>query len=227
MELPRSLEVMDQVSNALRCPMDEEGTLRQITAAAVDTIPAVEHASISVTAKDGRIHTLAPTDAIAVRADELQYELGEGPCLAAFTEPVVQVENLADDLRWALYGPKAAALGLGSQIGFQFVAEPYARGALNLYAGEPHCLDLETRRLGTLFADLVAVALGWSRQTASLHQALDTRSMIGQAIGTIMERYHVDADRAFAFLVRTSQTGNLKLRDVAAGLIEDTIHRAN
>ncbi|MET7283698.1 GAF and ANTAR domain-containing protein [Kribbella sp. NPDC005582] len=227
MELPRLLEAMDQVSNALRCPIDEADTLRQITAAAVDTIPSVEHASISVTDKNGRIQTLAPTDAIAVRADELQYELGEGPCLAAFTEPVAQGEDLADDLRWALYGPRAAALGLGSQIGFQFAAEPYARGALNLYASEPHCLDLETRRLGILFADLVAVALGWSRQNASLHQALDTRSMIGQAIGIVMERYRFDADRAFAFLVRTSQTGNLKLRDVAAGLIEDTTRRAS
>jgi hypothetical protein len=41
-----------------------------------------------------------------------------------------------------------------------------------------------------------------------------------------MERYRLDPDRAFAFMVRTSQTANIKLRDVAAGIVEDTINQA-
>jgi hypothetical protein len=41
-----------------------------------------------------------------------------------------------------------------------------------------------------------------------------------------MERYRLDADRAVAFLVRTSQAGNVKLRDVAAGIITDAAGKA-
>jgi len=41
-----------------------------------------------------------------------------------------------------------------------------------------------------------------------------------------MERYQLDANRAFTFLVRTSQTGNVKLREVAAGVVRDTTKKA-
>ena len=44
--------------------------------------------------------------------------------------------------------------------------------------------------------------------------------MIGQAIGILMERYEMDEERAFAFLVRASSQSNIKLRDLAAELVE-------
>jgi AmiR/NasT family two-component response regulator len=50
--------------------------------------------------------------------------------------------------------------------------------------------------------------------------------VIGQAVGILMERYRLDPHRAFAFLVRTSQVGNLKLHDVAKGIVDDAIGKA-
>jgi hypothetical protein len=41
-------------------------------------------------------------------------------------------------------------------------------------------------------------------------QALARRNLIGQAVGIVMERYRLGPDRAVAFLVRTSPTGNLR-----------------
>ncbi|WP_433004310.1 GAF and ANTAR domain-containing protein [Kribbella sp. CA-294648] len=222
------IEVVSEVASALQLPMDLEPTLERITHAAVDALPGIDHASISVTTRGGRIETLAPTDEIAIRADELQYELREGPCYqAALSEPVVQVDDLSCDPRWPDYGPKAAAsFGLRSQLAFQFCAEPHARGALNLYANKPHEITPDTRMLGALFARLAAVALGWGRQDESLTHALVTRERIGQAVGIVMERYKLDPDRAFAFLVRVSQTGNIKLHDVATGLIAEAAAKA-
>ena len=49
--------------------------------------------------------------------------------------------------------------------------------------------------------------------------ALDSRTLIGQAVGMIMERYDLDADRAFGVLRRVSQNSNRKLRDVAHELV--------
>jgi hypothetical protein len=228
MELTELIDVMDQVAISLRFPMHIEETLEVITVGAVESVPGIEHASISLTGKDGRIKTLAPTDRLAVRADELQYELGEGPCLdAVLDEPVVQVDDIGTDLRWPAYGPRAAKeLGVGSQLAFQFRAEPHARGGLNLYSNQPNSITAETRQIGVLFANLAAVALGWSRQDQTLTEALGSRNVIGQAIGVVMERYSLDPDRAFGFLVRTSQTGNIKLRDVAAGVVDDAIKKA-
>ncbi|WBQ04341.1 ANTAR domain-containing protein [Kribbella sp. CA-293567] len=41
-----------------------------------------------------------------------------------------------------------------------------------------------------------------------------------------MERYKLDPERAFSFLVRMSQAANVKLRNVATALIQQTIDQA-
>jgi hypothetical protein len=216
-------EAVSEVAAALQAPIDLPQTLSLITRSAADTIPGVCEASISITTRDGLIETLAPTDPLVSRADDLQYELGEGPCLdAAINDPIVLVEELADDPRWPDFGPKAAALGFGSQVAFQFRAVPHIRGALNLYALEPHGIDRDAIHLGSMFAGQIAVAMGWARQDETMTEALATRNVIGQAVGIVMERYHLDDDRAFSFLVRLSQTRNVKLRVVAGNIVEET-----
>jgi hypothetical protein len=214
-------EAMVDVSELLQEPAKLDETLELITRGTADTVPGILEVSISITRRDGTIDTLAPSGPLAVEADRLQYELHEGPCLdAALEEPVVIVNDLATDPRWPLFGPKVADLGIGSQVAFQFRAEPHVRGALNLYAAEPGSIDQDAIHLGSLFAAQTAVAMGWARQEQSLTEALATRNQIGQAVGLVMERYSLDADRAFAFLVRLSQTSNTKLREVAAALVD-------
>jgi hypothetical protein len=227
-ELIELVGVMAHVAESLRYPADTQEALAAITVGAVEAVPGIEHASVSITGQDGQIQTLAPTDILAVQADELQYELGEGPCLdAVLDQPVVQVNDIRTDLRWPAYGPRVAKqLGIGSQLAFQFRAEPHARGGLNLYSSRANAITTETHQIGVLFANLAAVALGWTRQAQSLTDALETRTMIGQAIGVLMERYRLDPDRAFGFMVRTSQAANIKLREVAAGIVDDAINRA-
>ncbi|WP_433014860.1 GAF and ANTAR domain-containing protein [Kribbella sp. CA-294648] len=212
---------MAEVAASLQAPMELEETLTVITRVAAETIPGIVEASISITTKEGRIETLAPTGPRVTRADHLQYELGEGPCLdAALEEPVVAVNDLANDPRWPDFGPKAAALGFGSQVAFQFRAAPHVRGALNLYAQEPDSIDQDSIHLGSMFAGQIAVAMGWARQDRTLTEALATRNTIGQAVGIVMERYQLDSDRAFSFLTRLSQTSNTKLNVIAAALVE-------
>ncbi|GAA3725295.1 GAF domain-containing protein [Spinactinospora alkalitolerans] len=54
---------------------------------------------------------------------------------------------------------------------------------------------------------------------ANLRAALDSRAGIDQAIGVIMAQQRCGADEAFAFLSRASQNRNVKLRDLAAGIL--------
>jgi len=222
------IQVMAGVAEALRVPGELDETLEQITGGAVETIPGVDHASISVTSKDGRIQTLAPTDLVVSEAEELQFVLREGPCLrASMTTPFVQVDDLASDPRWPLYGPNVASyFGIRSLLTFQFEAEPHARGALNLYAEQPHRFDGESRQLGAMFARWAAVSFGWTGDEQRMTAALVSRNTIGHAVGIVMERYRLDADRSFAFLVRTSRSSNTKLQDVATTLITETISKA-
>lgn len=52
-----------------------------------------------------------------------------------------------------------------------------------------------------------------------LRHAIETRGIIGQAQGILMERYGLDPDAAFAFLKRLSSTHELKIRDLSKQIV--------
>ena len=198
-----------------------------LTRRAVEIIPGVDFASITVKTGDGRLETLAPTDEVVVRLDQLQYDLQEGPCYDAATgEDILVCDDLADDPRWPTYGPRAAELGVRSQIGLELVTDETRRAALNLYGAQVAPFDggVEVARL---FASHAGLTMGFVRSVEELRNALRTRKVIGQAIGIVMERYSLSEDRAFQFLVRLSQSGNVKLRTVADDLVSSLNRQAD
>ncbi len=91
-------------------------------------------------------------------------------------------------------------------------------GALNLYSRSADGFTVDDENTGLLFASHAAVALVGARHEDSLNVGLVGRDVIGQAKGILMERYHIDAQAAFAVLLRISQSSNRKLRDIAATL---------
>jgi GAF domain-containing protein len=217
---PRIAQVMADLARAMQRPGDVALTLQALTACATDSIEGADHASISVRHSDGRLETLAPTDPIVRRVDLLQFELSEGPCYDAVeATPVTLSDDLARDTRWPAYGPQVAALGLRSQMGIRLASDDGWRVALNLYAHRPDAFDSETISLAGMFADQAASAMGLVRTVQTLNRALLMRETIGQAVGIVMERYAIDNDRAFAFLVRTAQTSNARIQDVAEEII--------
>ena len=79
----------------------------------------------------------------------------------------------------------------------------------------------EAEAIANLFATHAAIALGHAREREHLNEALQSRKLIGQAVGIVMERYSMNEDRAFDFLVRASSHGNIKLRQVAQELVDE------
>jgi AmiR/NasT family two-component response regulator len=57
-------------------------------------------------------------------------------------------------------------------------------------------------------------------QAGHLARALDSRSVIDQAKGILMERFKLSADQAFSALATVSMEANVKVRDVAARFVE-------
>ena len=64
------------------------------------------------------------------------------------------------------------------------------------------------------------------REIEGLRRALETRSVIGQAIGIVMTQETLTADAAFAELVHRSSRANMKLRDVAVAIVAEVERRA-
>jgi hypothetical protein len=191
---------------------------------------------VSVTLRRGEregYSTPAYSDELAVRLDELQYTYEEGPCVRALEAGglgVAHSEDLARDRTWTRFGPAAATLGAGSvfSVGLFPIGEKRPlRGALNFYRRHIGGLGQVDREAAVLLAAHVSTALAYVSVTeaADLRDtqfqiALDSRDVIGQAKGILMERRGLRADEAFDVLRRASQDLNVKLRDVAATLAE-------
>jgi AmiR/NasT family two-component response regulator len=79
--------------------------------------------------------------------------------------------------------------------------------------------DTVDEATGRLLARHASVAVATVRQASTLAQAVEARTLIGQAQGLLMERFAIDADHAFAVLRRYSQDNNIKLRIVADELV--------
>jgi hypothetical protein len=209
-------------------PGDLDHTLARITAAAVEVLPGVHWASITVKHADGRLETAAPTADFLLGLDAAQYDLREGPCYdAAVDVAYVSSPNLAADEKFPRYGPLAVRAGVRAQAGIRLfeTPSPSAQGALNLYSREVGSFT-DMGLVGQLFAHQAAVALDYAREIEDLQEALRTRQLIGRAVGIVMERYRLAEERAFAFLARVSQTRNVKLRLVAEELVAETESRS-
>ena len=93
-------------------------------------------------------------------------------------------------------------------------------GVLGLYSTRPDAFSFDDEAIAHILARHASVALANARHDQSMAQAIDARKLVGQAMGILMERYDLDADRAFHVLRRYSQDTNTKLRDVAQQLID-------
>lgn len=188
----------------------------------MDNIPGVDFASVTFHQSEGLLRTVAATDPLAEQTDSLQYELREGPCYAAVTrERLVLVNDVAASSDFPRYGPRAAELGVRSQAAIQLIHNG-DRAGLNLYARLADAFDNSTMQIAEIFATQAAAVLKYAVQVEQLGEALHTRTDIATAVGILMERYGIDRDRAFAFLVRNSTQRNLKVRALALGVIDGT-----
>lgn len=177
--------------------------------------------------RDHELHTVASSDQLAERADEIQYGQDQGPCLQALrSNEIVHVPDLDNEYRWGDYRVYAQGQGIRSSLSLPLNVRGSTIGALNLYSTEPHVFGTgEIERLAT-FARQAAAALTLlvrhvEQQTLSdqLRAALASRATIDQAMGMIMAQQRCTASEAFAVLRKASQHRNRKVSDIAAELI--------
>ncbi|TKG68282.1 MULTISPECIES: GAF and ANTAR domain-containing protein [Prauserella] len=180
---------LSEVARSLTAEPDLHQTMKGIVTAAVATIPGAEYAGVSLL-EAGQLRTVAPSDDLVARLDELQHELGEGPCVDAIAEHhTYRTGNLADDSRWPKFADTAASLGVASVLGFRLFATSTTLGALNLYSSQRDAFDADAEHIGELFAAHAAVALIGSQEQAQLRTALGTRDVIATAKGILMHRH--------------------------------------
>jgi transcriptional regulator with GAF, ATPase, and Fis domain len=194
----------------------ESVTYGRVVEVALQEVSGSEFGGISELTT-GAIRTRAASDVLTEQLDRVQYDTHEGPCMTAAVAKaaVVICNDLAVDDRWPVFGRAAADLGVNSVISFKLYDGRETIGALNLYGRKPHAFDSDAEEVGALLAAHAAVVMTASRKQENLSIALETRDVIGQAKGILMERYKLDDREAFNALIAVSQHTHRKLRVVA------------
>jgi hypothetical protein len=131
--------------------------------------------------------SLSSTDDISQLIEELQYTLGEGPCVDAYQQDLVVTEaDLADPVtrRWPAFTPPAVQAGARAVFGFPLRVGTVRLGALNLYRDRPGPLN------GDQYADALVVA------DVAARWVLDTQA--GAPRDAVAEELDAGADFHFA-----------------------------
>ena len=221
-------EVLERLGRLSLRELSMDSLLQTVADLTKSVMPGNPEASVLLLVKD-RPTTVVSTGALATDLDERQYERGHGPCLhAARTGEVTEIPDTRTDDRWRDYTPRAVERGNLSSLSIPLAIDPDAQvtGALNIYARRPDAFDEASRSVATRFAPYAAVATGnlYAYQSArdmadNLQTALESRAVIDQAKGVLIERYKLTADQAFQMLVQASMNANRKVRDVADHLV--------
>ena len=173
--------------------------------------------SISVLGPGGTMHPGTSSGERAAEADRLQFEVGEGPCVdvvrpdadGARTERMVVAVDLCTEHRWPRWGPAATVLGVRAAVVLRLFTD-HTLGSISLYARHPG-VDSGALRDAQTAAALASVVLARVCTERDLLRAVNSRGLIGQAQGMLMQRYGLTAESAFAVLRRCSQQHNTKL----------------
>lgn len=189
---------------------------------AVVVIPSCEEAGVTLE-EGGNVVARTTTGGRAERVDSYQYDIDEGPCIhASKTGTAVLIGDMASEGRWPRFAAFAYEQGVLSSYSIPMTARGEHFGVLNLYStADP--FGRADEEVGSMFAREATNAVRHAaafRKTHelidNLHAALESRSIIGAAVGIFMNRDHLSMADAFVKLTDMSQNENMKLRDVAS-----------
>jgi hypothetical protein len=150
-------------------------------------IVGVNGAGVMLMSGDIPRGSLCATDEVSQLIEELQYTLGEGPCVDAYQQDKVVAEpDLADPVtrRWPAFTPPALQAGVRAVFGFPLRVGTVHLGALNLYR------DLPGPLTGDQHADALVVA------DVAARWVLEAQA--GAPVDMVAEELEVSADFHFA-----------------------------
>lgn len=221
MTQPVTAKDFARLSESLMAEQLEQPTVQAVVDEATRFIGGCDIASVTLRRRRGRLETIAASDERATEFDQWQYELGDGPCVAAVVESdSFLAPDIGHDERWPVWGAKVAAAGIGSVLSIRLSPESTTVGALNLYATTRDAYGPDDVDHATIFATHAANALISVQMITGLRTAVHTRHRIGIAQGILVARYGLTVDQSFELLRRLSSETNTKLRDLAEIVID-------
>jgi hypothetical protein len=194
---------------------------------------ATSGAGIMLVAEGLSRGSVCTTDSVSELIEELQFTLGEGPCIDASRagRPVLE-PDLASPTndRWIAFGPPAVAAGARAIFGFPIRMGAASLGALNLYRDRPGPLTDEQYADALVLADVAAeflLLLQADAPPGELAKELEASGsfhyVVHQASGMVSAQLGVAVDHALVRLRAFAFANGQPLTDVARSVVNRTL----
>ncbi|MBJ7288462.1 GAF and ANTAR domain-containing protein [Williamsia sp.] len=209
-------------------------------------LTGVDGAAIALLTESTGVRDLVrATDAMSYHLDELQFTLGEGPCLDVFSpagSPQL-VPDMGDEVarrRWPVFTAEARAVGVQAVFAFAVTAGTRPLGVLELYRRSAGALTEDEAHVAALCAESVAttIAQNWDAVIAHLGpgsdaahvaewlaagevvaQGANSRAQVYVASGMVAAQLKIPTTEAMARLrAHAYQTGR-SIKDVADDIV--------
>jgi hypothetical protein len=203
------------------------GTTRLCEASAEALV--MSGAGIMLMSGDLRSGSVCSSNSVSALIEELQYTLGEGPCVDAYRDDRAVLEpDLADPEmpRWIAFAPPAVAAGARAVFGFPMQVGAVRLGALNIYRDQPGPLTDDQHADALVMADVAArevLAMQAGAPPGTLATELETganlRFVVHQASGMVSAQLGVSVTEALIRLRAHAFAHDRLLTDVADDVV--------
>ena len=217
-----------ELADTLVADFDVVELLTLLTDRCVEVLD-VAAAGLLLAAPEGELRVMASSSPSMHGLELFELQAQEGPCLDCYRsgEPVLNQNLETSDDRWPQFAPAARAAGFRSVEALPMRLRGSVIGALNLFhtaGGAMRPPDIDAAQA---LADVATIGILQNRATLEaqvindqLNRALNSRIVIEQAKGMVAERNDLDMDASFELLRSHARTHNLRLVDVARGVID-------
>ena len=231
--MARANRLIDDESRRSAQRPDRAGRLGQLCRALSRELPASGVGLSLLTHDHHGGGTVAASDAWSTALEELQFTLGEGPCIDAYTSrrPVLEPElETHGSRRWPAYAPAAREQGVRAVFAFPLQTGAARAGALDIYRAEAGPLTPGALSQAFTFAEIAIGLLvdgqaraDGHRSSPALDDALANRVEVYQAQGMVMVDLGVGIEEAMARLRAHAFAEGRTIRDVAADVVAGSL----
>ncbi|MEA2827348.1 MAG: hypothetical protein QOG43_1787 [Actinomycetota bacterium] len=196
-------------------------------------VTGVSGAGLMLSSPAGPRGSVCTTDRVSALVEELQFELGEGPCVDACDQdrPVLEPDLAAPATpRWLAFTAPAVEAGVGAIFGFPLHIGGVRLGAMNLYCRQPGPLTDEQHLDALVMADVAAHAVLMlqahappGQLAAELEAGADFQNVVHQASGMVAAQLDVSVGQALVRLRAYAFGNERSLATVAADVVGRTI----
>lgn len=178
--------------------------------------------------------TVCASDSQAARLDELQFDLGEGPCWDALASrrPVLHEDLHTQSSKWPLFAEAVSGSGVGAMYAFPLALGSLSIGAVDLYATSPRSLtavqveDAETLAAICSRQVLRRALAGHPLATTAPDDGGFSRREVHQATGMVLAQLGVNAADALLIINGYAFARGRTVRGVAADIVARRIDLA-